>query len=265
MAHMDRVCEICGSNKYYCKGMCKNCYNKNHTPLRWSEGFDSCIQCNSTDSPHVARGLCRRCYSTQTSNVLCACGCGEYVSQVGNKVRKYIHGHRVNLQWQDPTYVNSRTGLFAGKSNPQWGKFGKDHPAYKHKKTEKFRKDSSKRMLERMQAGERKTTNIEIILSKLLDEMNIIHYPQFLMYNKFIVDEYLPFYNIVIEAYGGYWHCDPRKFSNPDRIQVKNQKRDSSRIRYFSKCGNKVLILWENELLHDLDFCKQEIEKLVIN
>jgi G:T-mismatch repair DNA endonuclease (very short patch repair protein) len=255
----NRVCELCGSNKYYCKGMCKNCYNKNHVPLLWADKFEKCVQCSSTKYPHVARGLCRRCYATQPSNVLCACGCGEYVSQVGTKTRKYIHGHRINIQWKDPKYRKWHISLFQGDKNPMWGKFGKDHPSYKHKKTDQYRKDASQRMLERMTKGERKVTNIEIILSKILDDMKIKHYPQFLMYNKFVVDEYLPDFNLVIEAYGGYWHGDARRFPNPDKMQTKNQKRDSSRIKYLEKCGVKTIILWENELTKDIEWCKSQI------
>lgn len=171
--------------------MCEKCYDKNPIPLVWSDRFENCIQCNSTEFPPVAKGLCRRCYATQESKILCACGCGQYVSMIGNKAREYIHGHKIRVQWKNPTYRKERISRFEGEGNPMWGKFGKEHPAYKHEKTKKFRKDSSIRMLDRMEKGERKTTNIEIILSNLLDKMRIIHISQHMMYNKFVVDKYL--------------------------------------------------------------------------
>lgn len=190
---------------------------------------------------------------------MCACGCGQAVTQWGNKTRKYIHGHKIRDMWKDKTYRTWHISLFEGKNNPMHGKFGENHPAYKHKKSKKFRNDSSKRMLDRMSKGERKTTNIEIILSKILDEINVEHYPQHLMYNKFVVDEYLPDSGLIVEAYGGYWHGDPHKFFKLDKIQLKNQKRDDSRIKYLNKCGHIVLVLWENELLHHIDLCKVAI------
>ena len=40
---------------------------------------------------------------------------------------------RAKEAWEQDGYRESREGLFAGENNPQYGKFGADHPAYGHR------------------------------------------------------------------------------------------------------------------------------------
>ena len=42
---------------------------------------------------------------------------------------------RAREVWADEEYRKSREGLYAGERNPQFGKFGKNHPGYGHIKT----------------------------------------------------------------------------------------------------------------------------------
>lgn len=37
--------------------------NKLHKPKRWAGKYDCCRECGTTGSPHVAHGLCRKCYN----------------------------------------------------------------------------------------------------------------------------------------------------------------------------------------------------------
>lgn len=37
--------------------------NKQHKPKRWAGKYDRCRKCGTADSPHVAHGLCRKCYN----------------------------------------------------------------------------------------------------------------------------------------------------------------------------------------------------------
>ena len=43
---------------------------------------------------------------------------------------------RAKEAWEQDGYRESREGLFAGENNPQYGKFGADHPAYGHRHTD---------------------------------------------------------------------------------------------------------------------------------
>jgi G:T-mismatch repair DNA endonuclease (very short patch repair protein) len=63
----------------------------------------------------------------------------------------------------------------------------------------------------------------------------------------------LPEYNIVIEYYGTYWHCDPRKYKQDYYNQKKNKTAqeiwdyDKIRETHIIKSGYKLIIIWETD------------------
>lgn len=83
----------------------------------------------------------------------------------------------------------------------------------------------------------KRPTSLELKLKEKLDENKINHISQHLMYNKFIVDEWIPSLNTVIEVNGRYWHTFPKQIL-----------QDKSKIAYLTKCGLKVLTIWEEEI-----------------
>lgn len=252
----NRVCSQCNSPKYYCKGLCKSCYDKNLVPARWSRNSDFCINCKSSDRPHKGKDLCEKCYNTQKTDVLCACGCGLTVPKAGNKIKKFRKGHwmRGNAE-----FMKAHIQAMTGSNNPQYGKFGENHPAFGHFTTDKTREERRQRRLKALSSKSNKRTSIEIILSNILDELRVRHCSQYTMYGKFTVDEFLPEYNVIIEAFGGYWHGDTRKFPVLTERQEKTQKVDATRIKYLNTCGNPVLVLWEKELNENPKWCKEQI------
>lgn len=262
---MIRTCVQCGSTKYYCKGLCKNCYSKQFVPSRWSEKSDFCVRCGTSEIHHVAHGLCNNCYHTQETDVLCACGCGLTVPKSGNKAKKYRKGHWLRAQGTDSEFHKNHIEKLSGKGNPQYGKFGKDHPAYGHKTKPEVREQRRQARLKSLSQRTNKVTDIEVILSSILDELGLFHKPQEILYKKFAVDEFLPDYGLVIEAHGSYWHGDPRKFDTLSVLQSKNVKRDASKRKYLEACGNRVLILWEKELKENPEWCKKEILSAIEN
>ena len=68
-----------------------------------------------------------------------------------------------------------------------------------------------------------------------------------LLYEKFFVD-FLLEDGTIIEAFGDYWHYNPKVFSNPNSNQVKQLKKDKARLAYLRKCGHRVIVLWEKDL-----------------
>lgn len=251
----NRHCSSCNSDKYYCKGLCKSCYRKFHISPSWSKKYAMCVGCNSTSSPHVAHGLCNKCYSTQTTERECACGCGTPVTRRGSHVKQFAKGHWIRVGNNNELVRKDMSGT----NNPQFGKFGKSHPAYGHATSEKTREERRVRRLNTL-SNRGKVTNIERILSDILDGLGVVHIPQTTLYGKFSVDEFVPQYNLVIEAYGGYWHGDQRRFPNLSQLQLKTTAKDRSKEKYLNTCGHRVLILWENELLHFPDWCISEIQ-----
>jgi len=100
--------------------------------------------------------------------------------------------------------------------------------------------------------GRNRINNLERRLYDGLEKYKIKYIPQYPMYNKFVVDAYLPKYNVVVEAFGGYWHTRPGA-----------HKKDVSKKLYLEKCGHKVIELWEDEINSDIDNCINKIIKQI--
>lgn len=101
--------------------------------------------------------------------------------------------------------------------------------------------------------GRKNPTKIEKLIIEKLDKSKINHISQYLINNKFCVDEYLPELNTVIEVDGVYWH-------NLERIM----KKDKAENAYLKKCGYKVIRIPE-EKVSDFStaslFVKSQLEK----
>lgn len=97
-------------------------------------------------------------------------------------------------------------------------------------------------------------------INRLLDSLGIQYESEkFIQCNKkgYHVDYYLPEYNTVIEFYGDYWHCNPKKYqedfyNKTIKIHaVDIWKRDSKRLEVIkdSMIGVSIMIVWESTKL----------------
>lgn len=91
-------------------------------------------------------------------------------------------------------------------------------------------------------------TNPERRIAEYLQQNNIPFTPQ-VKIGRYHVDFLLP-NNIIIEAYGDYWHAHPDKYDRrkltPKQKKVYN--RDKKRIAYFRENGYKPFVLWERDI-----------------
>lgn len=68
------------------------------------------------------------------------------------------------------------------------------------------------------------------------------------------VDIYIPSKKKIIELYGTYWHCDPKKYKsnyyNKSIKLIAEQiwNRDSARIKILQQYGYSVEVIWENDV-----------------
>ncbi|MFA6982207.1 MAG: DUF559 domain-containing protein [Patescibacteria group bacterium] len=88
-----------------------------------------------------------------------------------------------------------------------------------------------------MTLRKRNPTNLEVKIGQELDRVGIKHLSQYLINNRFCVDEYLPEHNMVIEVDGKYWH-------DMDRII----KKDKAENAYLSKCGYRIIRIPEKDV-----------------
>jgi len=74
-----------------------------------------------------------------------------------------------------------------------------------------------------------------------------------LLCDRFLVDGYIPEYNAVIEFFGDFWHMNPKMYKPTDRNKVNNRlaqgmwNEDGGRIKYLSKAGYTVFVVWESD------------------
>ena len=101
-----------------------------------------------------------------------------------------------------------------------------------------------------------KDSSIEVKLQNLLKELKIkfIAHKHIKIKHGYQADIFIPKLNLIIEAYGTYWHHYPT--SRPIDIIRCNELKER---------GYKVLILWENEIkVMTLEDMKNELSKFTL-
>lgn len=98
--------------------------------------------------------------------------------------------------------------------------------------------------------GKNKFTKPEMIILAFLESNSIYFIPQHPMYDRFVVDFYLPDYNIVIEVLGDYWHGNPIKikYNKLTEKQIKNKEKDIFKENFLREKGHTVHMIWENDI-----------------
>jgi G:T-mismatch repair DNA endonuclease (very short patch repair protein) len=128
-------------------------------------------------------------------------------------------------------------------------KYGKENPIL----------DFSRRSRGRISKFQKEVySNILLIdgMSKMEKEIN----------SEITSDIYIPSKNLIVECYGDYWHCNPKKYSaeyfnkNLKMRAISKWRLDAVRINIIKNKGFDILIVWENDwktnkekVLKDLD------------
>jgi len=86
-----------------------------------------------------------------------------------------------------------------------------------------------------------------------LDSLNI-HFERSQLINGFVVDGLQKDAKVIVEFYGDTFHCNPKKFTDPDQYcswisrTVGDQwKRDQKRLACFYRLGYTVVIVWQSD------------------
>lgn len=102
------------------------------------------------------------------------------------------------------------------------------------------------------------------IIDELLDKLKIKNDKEYNI-KYYLVDNYLPEHNLMIEVQGDYWHVSPLTFkkelSEKDKRHIS---RDKSKHTYIkNKYGIEVLYLWESDIKKNITLCEELIKKYV--
>ncbi|MCK9576234.1 MAG: hypothetical protein WC979_02200 [Candidatus Pacearchaeota archaeon] len=101
--------------------------------------------------------------------------------------------------------------------------------------------------------------NVSKLQQKINNELLKLGYETKTEYNvyPYRVDIFIKNTNKVIEAYGDYWHANPRKYKENDVIKFpRNSTRtvvdiwthDKNRISYIEAAGYKTCVVWEYDI-----------------
>ena len=109
----------------------------------------------------------------------------------------------------------------------------------------------------------RKSTDIEKILSDILDELGVVYVREFRI-GTYSVDFYIPDAKLSLQSDGGYWHkyCSSCKISEEETPRQKYQAlRDKACIAHHKIHRRSIMRFCGCELKEERQFVKDSIEK----
>jgi very-short-patch-repair endonuclease len=106
---------------------------------------------------------------------------------------------------------------------------------------------------------------LELKGNKILDDIGVQYFSQHLLFDKFLVDVFIPEKNIVIQWDGDYWHGHPTKLKDsvPDKRQKRRMDYDKSQDSYMKKSGYTVLRFWESEVKNNKNKIYEIIKRAI--
>lgn len=162
------------------------------------------------------------------------------VRRIAYKIGLIVSRKGIQQQYNDSRERMIRDNpMFKQETRDKVTKYWKDHPDERIKLIEKL-------MIGHQKIQKSKPNKLEIKLFGYLDQLGVEYEPFFLIKPKFIVDA-LVGEKTIIQADGDYWHGHPR-FVNLTERQLAQQKRDKAQDAYLTKCGYKVIRIWESDM-----------------
>jgi very-short-patch-repair endonuclease len=106
---------------------------------------------------------------------------------------------------------------------------------------------------------------LEKIGNEIMKDVGIEYQSQVLVFDKFLVDVFVPEKNIVIQWDGDYWHGHPTKLKNgiPDKRQKRRMDYDKSQDSYMKTSGYTILRFWESEIKNDRNKVYEIIKRAI--
>ena len=131
----------------------------------------------------------------------------------------------------------------------------------KMKRIQKMQKNAYLTRLEKREVSKRE--------KEIVGELKLLGYKTIHSYrvDSKICDVFIPSLNLIIEYFGDYWHCNPKKYE-PDYFNKKKNKfawelwdYDKKKIDLIKSYGYNLEVVWEG----DLKFNNKLIELIIEN
>lgn len=132
--------------------------------------------------------------------------------------------------------------------------------------TDEYKDKHRKKILKQFENGVLTKTNSkpQIIINNILNDM-YIEFSNEKTFEFYSMDNYLLFYDLIIEVQGDYWHANPLKFKNKiTEAQYDRINRDKAKHSYIkNKYNIEILYLWENDIINTPKLCELLIKQYV--
>ena len=131
------------------------------------------------------------------------------------------------------------------------------------------RKVISEQMKQTQRSGKIKSVIVSKREKEIVGELKLLGYKTIHSYrvDSKICDVFIPSLNLIIEYFGDYWHCNPKKYE-PDYFNKKKNKfawelwdYDKKKIDLIKSYGYNLEVVWEG----DLKFNNKLIELIIEN
>jgi len=222
------------------KSVIEQCVHLGSSNGNWKGGRSRiCSVCGSSIIGHGKTGKCVICANSGENNGFWGkhheLKTKEVLAQKG-KIRYKEHPETFNYGVVDSV---TRSKL----SKDYWMKFSYEERVEKTKRLTELGQKANKNC---------KFTKIERIISRCLTQMGV-----FFEWNKQIGSKWVDFLicnNIIIEAYGDYWHCNPQiykedYFHKDMKITAKEKwEKDATRVDLLQSLGYTVFVIWEKDI-----------------
>ncbi len=180
--------------------------------------------------------------------------------------QKLKERHRLNPDYQtgpnNPMYGKKQSEESNAKRSAALLKYHSQFEKRPYNLTEDGRKRMQRAAAKRMASQKKEGTDIEIIISNLLDSMSIKYISQY-AFEFFCVDFYIPNNNAVIWCDGDYWHANPAKYKTATKRQATQRRLDSSHSSYLRNRNIEYLRLWGEDIKNRKEWCEQQIRKMI--
>jgi predicted transcriptional regulator/very-short-patch-repair endonuclease len=255
---------------------------------KWSRLYDKCIQCSTTERPHVAAGLCKKCRgknnmrkTTKNNNasialngkegkdyVICQI-CGQPFQSLTSYGHLKIHNiddKEYRNKFPDSLLYGSNININRGKSismgrkklmldrgylNPASQRLSKSKEMARKHATDDFSKVSK---IEDIVSDYLALVGYTMVWNDYAGEINDnIIIRQYLFEECYCTDFAYPCQKIIVEVLGDWWHgwevvCGRAKKEDQHKNVQKNIRIDINRFNFMKNKGWNAIKIWEHDI-----------------
>lgn len=238
--------------KYYVTRKCPDCGKDIKTTSK-----DKVIACRNHFNKLNGTSLCKPCSSKLQI--------GE-----GNSFFGKTHSKESILK-----ISKSKTGQYTGDKNhmkqEKYRQMSRDIMNSNWEKGILDRKVISEQMKQTQRSGKIKSTIVSKREKEIVKEIKQLGYKPINSYrvDSKICDVFIPSLNLIIEYFGDYWHCNPKKYDSNYFNKKKGKfawelwDYDNKKLELIKNYGYNLEVVWENDLKHNNKLINIIIQKYV--